>query len=94
MHITPRNRSAGEATTWSASAMALWPNLSSNALRPNGLGSTDGCGLPVAPLLAPALEQYDELLRAGSGNRADGGDLEWVAGLKQARGRGGGLWRV
>ena len=48
-------------TTWTASAMALWPNISSNQLRPNGRGSTDACGLPVAPLLA----MFDEACGSG-----------------------------
>lgn len=43
-------------TTWTDSSNALWPDLSSNALRPNGDGSSDACGLPVAPLLI----NYDE----------------------------------
>eukprot|EP01051_Picozoa_sp_SAG22_P009072 SAG22_NODE_729_length_7596_cov_20.310924_5_plen_907_part_00 len=56
-------------TTWTASAMALWPNLSSNQLRPNGLGSTDGCGLPVAPLLA----NFDEVCGPGRDGRCTPG---------------------
>jgi len=43
-------------TTWTDSSNAVWPDLSSNALRANGLGSSDACGLPVAPLLVT----YDE----------------------------------
>eukprot|EP00037_Helgoeca_nana_P036970 m.13845 g.13845 ORF g.13845 m.13845 type:complete len:467 (-) comp8244_c0_seq1:288-1688(-) len=49
------------STVWTDSSNAAWPDLTSNNLRPNGLGSCDACGLPITPLLA----NYDETCGAG-----------------------------
>jgi hypothetical protein len=38
-------------SNWTDSSNAAWPDLSSNRLRGNGYGSSDACGLPIAPLL-------------------------------------------
>ncbi|HEX4756545.1 MAG TPA: putative Ig domain-containing protein [Terracidiphilus sp.] len=47
---------------WTDSSNALWPNVSSNALTPQGMGTTDAAGLPVAPLLVNA----DEVIGTGT----------------------------
>jgi hypothetical protein len=47
---------------WTDSSNALWPNVSSNALTAQGMGTSDAAGLPVAPLLANA----DEVIGAGT----------------------------
>ena len=47
---------------WTDSSNALWPNVSSNALTPQGMGTSDAAGLPVAPLLANA----DEVIGTGT----------------------------
>ncbi len=47
---------------WTDSSNALWPNVASNALTPQGQGTSDAAGLPVAPLLANA----DEVIGAGT----------------------------
>lgn len=41
---------------WTDSSNALWPNVNSNALTPQGMGTSDAAGLPVAPLLVNAEE--------------------------------------
>ena len=47
---------------WTDSSNALWPNVSSNNLTPQGMGTSDAAGLPVAPLLANA----DEVIGTGT----------------------------
>jgi len=47
---------------WTDSSNAFWPNVSSNALTPQGQGTSDAAGLPVAPLLANA----DEVIGTGT----------------------------
>jgi len=47
---------------WTDSSNALWPNVSSNALTPQGMGTSDAAGLPVAPLLVNA----DEVIATGT----------------------------
>ena len=51
-----------EGGPWTDSSNALWPNVSGNALTPQGNGTSDAAGLPVAPLLANA----DEVIGTGS----------------------------
>jgi hypothetical protein len=48
--------------SWTDSSNALWPNVSSNNLTPQGNGTSDAAGLPVAPLLANA----DEVIGNGT----------------------------
>jgi hypothetical protein len=45
-----------EGGSWTDSSNALWPNVASNALTPQGNGTSDAAGLPIAPLLANASE--------------------------------------
>ena len=47
---------------WTDSSNALWPDVSSNALTPQGNGTADAAGLPVAPLLLNA----DEVIGTGT----------------------------
>lgn len=47
---------------WTDSSNALWPNAASNNLTPQGQGTSDAAGLPVAPLLANA----DEVIGTGT----------------------------
>jgi len=47
---------------WTDSSNALWANANSNALTPQGNGTSDAAGLPVAPLLLNA----DEVIGSGS----------------------------
>jgi len=47
---------------WTDSSNALWPHVSGNALTPQGKGTSDAAGLPVAPLLANA----DEVIGTGT----------------------------
>jgi hypothetical protein len=51
-----------EGGPWTDSSNALWPNVSSNALTPQGQGTSDAAGLPIAPLLANA----DEVIGTGT----------------------------
>jgi hypothetical protein len=51
-----------EGGPWTDSSNALWPNASSNNLTPQGNGTSDAAGLPVAPLLANA----DEVIGTGT----------------------------
>jgi hypothetical protein len=51
-----------EGGPWTDSSNALWPDVSSNALTPQGMGTSDAAGLPVGPLLANA----DEVIGAGT----------------------------
>ena len=53
---------------WTDSSNALWPNVSSNALTPQGNGTSDAAGLPVAPLLANA----DEVIGTGTPTSPNG----------------------
>jgi hypothetical protein len=53
---------------WTDSSNALWPDLTSNALTPQGGGTTDAAGLPVAPLLVNA----DEVIGTGTPSAPNG----------------------
>ena len=57
-----------EGGPWTDSSNALWPDVSSNALTPQGQGTSDAAGLPVAPLLANA----DEVIGAGTPSSPSG----------------------
>jgi hypothetical protein len=57
-----------QAGPWTDSSNALWPNVSSNALTPQGNGTSDAAGLPVAPLLANA----DEVIGTGTPTAPNG----------------------
>ena len=50
------------------SSNAVWPNLSSDALTPQGNGTSDAAGLPVAPLLVNA----DEVIGTGTSTAPNG----------------------
>ena len=54
--------------SWTDSSNALWPNVSSNALTPQGNGTTDAAGLPVAPLVVNA----DEVIGTGTPTSPNG----------------------
>ncbi|HUK54051.1 MAG TPA: hypothetical protein VL099_12245 [Candidatus Binatia bacterium] len=53
---------------WTDSSNALWPDVSSNALTPQGMGTSDAAGLPIAPLLANA----DEVIGTGTPDSPNG----------------------
>jgi hypothetical protein len=53
---------------WTDSSNALWPNVASNALTPQGTGTSDAAGLPVAPLLVNA----DEVIGTGTPTSPNG----------------------
>jgi hypothetical protein len=53
---------------WTDSSNALWPDMSSNNLTPQGQGTSDAAGLPVAPLLVNA----DEVIGTGTPSAPDG----------------------
>src|SRR6202453_530758 len=53
---------------WTDSSNALWPNLASDALTPQGNRTSDAAGLPVAPLLANA----DEVIGTGTPSSPNG----------------------
>jgi hypothetical protein len=53
---------------WTDSSNALWPNASGNALTPQGKGTSDAAGLPVAPLLVNA----DEVIGTGTSESPNG----------------------
>ena len=57
-----------EGGPWTDSSNALWPDTSSNALTPQGEGTSDAAGLPVAPLLANA----DEVIGSGTPSSPSG----------------------
>src|SRR5271168_422537 len=57
-----------EGGPWTDSSNALWPDVSSNALTPQGNGTSDAAGLPVAPLLANA----DEVIGTGTPSAPNG----------------------
>jgi hypothetical protein len=53
---------------WTDSSNALWPDVSSNALTTQGMGTSDAAGLPVAPLLVNA----DEVIGTGTPSAPNG----------------------
>jgi hypothetical protein len=57
-----------EGGPWSDSSNALWPDVTSNALTPQGNGTSDAAGLPVAPLLVNA----DEVIGTGTPDAPNG----------------------
>ena len=57
-----------EGGPWTDSSNALWPNVSTNALTPQGMGTSDAAGLPVGPLLANA----DEVIGTGTPTAPNG----------------------
>jgi len=57
-----------EGGPWTDSSNALWPDVSSNALTPQGNGTSDAAGLPVAPLLVNA----DEVIGSGTPSAPNG----------------------
>jgi hypothetical protein len=57
-----------QAGPWTDSSNALWPNVSSNALTPQGNGTSDAAGLPVAPLLV----DVDEVIGTGTPTAPNG----------------------
>ena len=57
-----------EGGPWTDSSNALWPDVTSNALTPQGNGTSDAAGLPVAPLLVNA----DEVIGTGSPTSPNG----------------------
>jgi hypothetical protein len=57
-----------EGGPWTDSSNALWPDVTSNNLTPQGNGTSDAAGLPVAPLLANA----DEVIGTGTPSAPNG----------------------
>ena len=57
-----------EGNAWTDSSNALWPNVTTNALTPQGNGTTDAAGLPVGPLLVNA----DEVIGSGTPTAPNG----------------------
>jgi hypothetical protein len=53
---------------WTDSSNALWPDVTSNALTPQGNGTSDAAGLPVGPLLVNA----DEVIGSGTPSAPNG----------------------
>ncbi len=53
---------------WTDSSNALWPNVSSNDLTTQGIGTSDAAGLPIAPLLVNA----DEVIGTGTPSAPNG----------------------
>ena len=53
---------------WTDSSNAVWPDVSSNTLTPQGNGTTDAAGLPVAPLVVNA----DEVIGSGTSSSPNG----------------------
>jgi hypothetical protein len=53
---------------WTDSSNALWPDVSGNSLTPQGDGTSDAAGLPVAPLLVNA----DEVIGTGTPSAPNG----------------------
>jgi len=53
---------------WTDSSNALWPNVDGNKLTPQGEGTSDAAGLPVAPLLVNA----DEVIGTGTAATPNG----------------------
>ena len=57
-----------EGGPWTSSSNALWPDVTSNALTPQGNGTSDAAGLPVGPLLVNA----DEVIGTGTASAPNG----------------------
>jgi len=57
-----------EGGPWTDSSNALWSDVTSNALTPQGNGTSDAAGLPVAPLLVNA----DEVIGTGTPSGPNG----------------------
>ena len=57
-----------EGGPWTDSSNAFWPDVTTNNLTPQGNGTSDAAGLPVAPLLANA----DEVIGAGTPSTPSG----------------------
>jgi len=57
-----------EGGPWTDSSNALWPDVTTNNLTPQGNGTSDAAGLPVGPLLANA----DEVIGAGTPSSPSG----------------------
>ena len=57
-----------EGGPWTDSSNALWPDVTSNDLTPQGKGTSDAAGLPVGPLLANA----DEVIGTGTPSTPNG----------------------
>jgi hypothetical protein len=57
-----------EGGPWTDSSNALWPDVTSNALTAQGMGTSDAAGLPVAPLLVNA----DEVIGTGTSGSPNG----------------------
>lgn len=57
-----------EGGPWTDSSNALWPDVTSNALTPQGNGTSDAAGLPVGPLLVNA----DEVIGTGTPSAPNG----------------------
>lgn len=53
---------------WSDDSNVLWPDVASDALTPQGYGTADAAGLPVAPLLLTA----DEVIGTGTPSAPNG----------------------
>jgi hypothetical protein len=53
---------------WTDSSNAEWPNVATDALTPQGQGTSDAAGLPVAPLLVNA----DEVIGTGTPTAPNG----------------------
>ena len=53
---------------WTDSSNALWPNVNTDALTPQGNGTSDAAGLPVAPLVVNA----DEVIGTGTPTAPNG----------------------
>ena len=53
---------------WTDSSNALWPDVATNNLTPQGQGTSDAAGLPVAPLLVNA----DEVIGTGTPSAPNG----------------------
>jgi len=51
-----------EGGPWTCSSNALWPDVPSDALTPQGNGTADAAGLPISPLLVNA----DEVIGSGT----------------------------
>lgn len=51
-----------EGGPWTCSSNALWPDVTSDALTPQGEGTADAAGLPISPLLVNA----DEVIGSGT----------------------------
>ncbi len=60
--------SSFNGTSWTDGSNALWPNANSDAMTPQGEGTSDAAGLPVTPLLANA----DEVIGTGTPSAPNG----------------------